>query len=60
MAAFWGNLELETRLGGSMGALFSLELDFPGSTSLILEGFGDLLERFLKIFCYLLLIQTSQ
>ena len=33
MAAFWGNLELETRLGGSMGALFSLELDFPGSTS---------------------------
>ena len=43
-----------------MGALFSLELDFLGSTSLILEGFGDLLERFLEIFCYLLLIQTSQ
>ena len=56
MAAFWGNLEVETRLGGSMGALFSLELDFPGSTSLILEGFGEVLGIILEIFRYLLSI----
>ena len=37
-----------------------MELDFPGSTPPILEGFGELLERFLEIFCYLLLIQASQ
>ena len=60
LAAFCGNVELETHLEGSMWALFSSELGFPGSTSLILEGFRDLLERFLEIFCYLVLIPTSQ
>ena len=31
LEGFWGHLEVENRLGDSMGALFSLELDFPGS-----------------------------
>ena len=37
-----------------MVALFSLELDFPGSTPPILEGFGNLSGRFLDIFWYLM------
>ena len=41
LEGFWGHLEVENRLGDSMGALFSLELDFPGSSLAILEGFGD-------------------
>ena len=51
---FWGHLEVENRLGDSMGALFSLEVDFPGSSPAILEGFGDFLGRFLDIFRYLM------
>ena len=54
LEGFWGHLEVENRLEDSMGALFSLELDFPGSTRRILEGFRDLLERFLDIFWYLM------
>ena len=54
LEGFWGHLEVENRLGDSMGALFSLELDFPGSTPPILERFGDLLGRFLDIFWYLM------
>ena len=47
LEGFWGHLEVENRLGDFMGALFSLELDFPGSTPPILEDFGHLLGRFL-------------
>ena len=54
LEGFWGHLEIENRLGGSMGALFSLDLDFPGSSPPILEGFGNLLGRFLDIFWYLM------
>ena len=54
LEGFWGHLEVENRLGDSMGALFSLELDFPDSTPPILEGFGELLGRFLDIFWYLI------
>ena len=36
LEGFWGQLEIENRLGDSMGALFSLELDFLDSTSPIL------------------------
>ena len=54
LEGFWGHLEVENRLGDSMGALFSLELDFPGSTPPILDGFGVLLGRFLDIFWYLM------
>ena len=54
LEGFWCHLEVENRLGDSMGALFSLELDFPGSSPAILEGFGDLLGRFLDIFWYLM------
>ena len=54
LEGFWGHLEVENRLGDSMGALFSLELDFPGSTPPILERFGGLLGRFLDIFWYLM------
>ena len=60
LEGFWDHLEVKNRLGGSMEALFLSELDFPGSTPPILELFGELLERVLMIFCYLLLIQTSQ
>jgi len=60
LEGFWDHLEVENRLGDSMGALFSLEFDFLGSTPPILEGFRDLVEWFLEIFCYLFLIQTSQ
>ena len=59
MEAFWGNLELENRLGASMEALFSLELDFPGSTPPILEGFGPLLGKFFEKFGYLFRISIS-
>ena len=54
LEGFWGHLEVENRLGDSMGALFSLEVDFPGSSPAILEGFGDFLGRFLDIFWYLM------
>ena len=54
LEGFWGHLEVENRLGDSMGALFSLELDFLGSSPPILEGFEDLLGRFLDIFWYLM------
>ena len=54
LEGFCGHLEVENRLGGSMGALFSLELDFPGSSPATLEGFGNLLGRFLDIFWYLM------
>ena len=54
LEGFWGHLEVENRLGDSMGALFSLELDFLGSTPHILERFEDLLGRFLDIFWYLM------
>ena len=54
LEGFWGHLEVGNRLGDSMGALFSLELDFPGSTPRILERFGNLLGRFLDIFWYLM------
>ena len=40
LEGFWGHLEVENRVGDSMGALFSLGLDFPGSTPPFLEGFG--------------------
>ena len=54
LEGFWGHLEVENRLGDSMGALFSLELDFLGSSPAIWEEFGDLLGRFLDIFWYLM------
>ena len=54
LEGFWDHLEVENRLGDSMGALFSLELDFPGSSPAILEMFGDLSARFLDIFWYLM------
>ena len=54
LEGFLGHLEVENRLGDSMGALFSLELHFPGSTPPILERFGGLLGRFLDIFWYLM------
>ena len=54
LEGFWGHLEVENRLGDSMGALLSLELDFRGSSPAILERFGDLLGRFLDIFWYLM------
>ena len=60
LEAFWGILELEHYRADSMGALFSLERDFLGSTSAILDGFGNLLGRFFKIFWYLLTMQLSQ
>ena len=54
LEGFWAHLEIENRLGDSIGALFSLELDFPGSSTPILVGFGDPLGRFLDIFWYLM------
>ena len=53
---FWGHVDLENRLGSSLRALFVLEVDFPGSGPPILEGFGELLGKFLEIFRYLLSI----
>ena len=50
---FWAHVELKNRLGSSLGALFVLEIVFPTKTPAILEGFVDLLERFLEIFLYL-------
>ena len=54
LEGFWGHLGVENRLGAYIGALFSLELDFPGSTPPSLEAFGDLSGRFLDIFWYLM------
>ena len=51
---FWVHVELKSRLGSSVRALFTLEVDFPGSTPTILEGFGEVLGRILEIFWYLL------
>ena len=49
----WHHVELKNHLGSSLGALFVLEIVFPTKTPAILEGFGDLLERFLEIFLYI-------
>ena len=57
---FWGYVELKSRLGSSLRALFSLEIDFPGSAPPILEGFGELLGECLEIFWYLLSIEISR
>ena len=54
--SFWGHVEVENRLGGSLRALLRLEGDFLGSTPPILEGFGELFRRILEIFSYLSLI----
>ena len=54
--SFWGHVEVENRLGGSLRALLRLEGDFLGSTPPILDGFGELLRRILEIFSYLSLI----
>ena len=48
----WAYVELKNRLGSALGALFVLEIVFTSRTPTILEGFGDLLERFLEIFLY--------
>ena len=53
---FWGHVEVKNRLGGSLSVRLRLQVDFPGSTPPILEGFGELLERILEIFWYLFLI----
>ena len=53
---FWAHVELKTRLGSSLRALLRLEVDFPGSTPPILEGFGQVLGIILEIFWYLLSI----
>ena len=50
---FWAHVELKSRLGSSLRALLRLEVDFPGSTPTILEGFGEVLGSILEIFCYL-------
>ena len=50
---FWAHVELKNRLGSSLGALFVLEIVFTSRTPTILEGFGDLLDRFLEIFLHL-------
>jgi len=54
--AFWAHVELKSRLGSSLRALLRLEVDFPGSTPTILEGFGELLGSIFEIFWYLLSI----
>ena len=56
LEGFWGHLEVENLLGDSIGALFSLELDFLGSTPPFLEGFGTPLGKILVIFWYLVSI----
>ena len=38
---FWGHVEVKNRLGGSLRVRLRLEVDFPGSTPPILEGFGE-------------------
>ena len=40
---FWAHVELKSRLGSSLTALFRLEGHFLGSTPTILEGFGEVL-----------------
>ena len=50
LLAFWGHVEVKTRLGSSLRALFVSEADLTSSTHPILEDFGKLLERFLQIF----------
>ena len=42
---FWAHVELKSRLGSSLRALFRLEGDFPGTTPAMLEGFGKVLEK---------------
>ena len=50
---FWAHVQLKSRLGSSLRALLSLEVDFLSSTPTILEGFGELLGSILEIFWYL-------
>ena len=54
--AFWGHVDLQNPLGSSLRALFVVQIDFPGSTPPILEGFGTPLGKILVIFWYLVSI----
>ena len=53
LLAFWGHVEVKTRLGSSLRALFVSDADLTSSTHPILEAFGEILERFLEIFLYI-------
>ena len=50
MEGFWGHLEVKSRLGGSLEALFVSEIDFPTSTHPILDAVAHLLARFFGNF----------
>ena len=54
LETLWGHLELKNRLGGSIRSMFRSDVDFPGSTPPILEGFGELLGTIFEIFWNLL------